>query len=108
MNFIGNLAMTSSQKFLIEVGSKSVEILSKFLSGVFLMLTGAYRTIGTNHLGGCCRFQPSCSEYANEALKIHPVHSATYLIVTRIIKCRPGSTWGFDPVPDVLPKRGAS
>jgi hypothetical protein len=58
-----------------------------------------YRTLGTNHLGGCCRFEPSCSAYALEAIRVHKSHKALWLISKRICKCRPGGSFGFDPVP---------
>ncbi|MEK7356324.1 MAG: membrane protein insertion efficiency factor YidD [Bdellovibrionota bacterium] len=50
-------------------------------------------------LGGACRFEPSCSEYAVEAVKLHPPTSAIRLIAIRVCACRPGGRHGFDPVP---------
>ncbi|WP_413289482.1 membrane protein insertion efficiency factor YidD [Bdellovibrio sp. HCB337] len=64
-----------------------------------LLFVGAYRTLGTTHMGGACRFTPSCSEYAVEAIKTHSFFSAIYLVTKRILKCRPGGTFGYDPVP---------
>jgi putative membrane protein insertion efficiency factor len=65
------------------------------------MLVGLYRSLGVVHgLGGACRFEPSCSEYAQTALHIHPPGKAVRLIATRVCKCRPGGPWGFDPVPN--------
>ncbi|HEY8269962.1 MAG TPA: membrane protein insertion efficiency factor YidD [Pseudobdellovibrionaceae bacterium] len=64
-----------------------------------LLLVGAYRTFGTTHMGGACRFTPSCSEYAVKAIKSHSLFPAIYLITKRILKCRPGGTYGIDPVP---------
>ena len=58
-----------------------------------------YRTIGTTHLGGSCRFEPSCSAYAVDAIKIHSPLYAIKLIGLRIWRCRPGGPFGFDPVP---------
>lgn len=66
---------------------------------LLLLLVAGYRTLGTTHMGGACRFTPSCSEYAVEAIKTHGFFSAIYLITKRILKCRPGGTFGFDPVP---------
>ena len=65
-----------------------------------LFLVGIYRTIGTTHMGGACRFHPSCSEYAVEAYKSKDFLAASQLIVKRIFKCRPGGSFGYDPVPE--------
>lgn len=63
-----------------------------------LLIVGIYRTIGTSHMGGCCRFYPSCSDYAQQALHELPVHKAVYVILIRLLKCRPFGPFGFDPV----------
>ncbi len=55
--------------------------------------------IGAYHLGGCCRFIPSCSDYAIIAINKHNIYYAIILIIKRLLKCRPGSDFGFDPVP---------
>lgn len=58
-----------------------------------------YRAVGGVHLGGACRFEPSCSEYAVDALSHHEVSFALKLIFRRLMKCHPWGPWGFDPVP---------
>ncbi|MGZ3742271.1 MAG: membrane protein insertion efficiency factor YidD [Pseudobdellovibrionaceae bacterium] len=63
------------------------------------MLVGVYRTLGTTHMGGVCRFSPSCSEYAVEVIQSHRFLLAIVLIVKRVLKCRPGGGYGLDPVP---------
>jgi hypothetical protein len=87
--------MTSSKKPWIAV-SKVLRSISKIF---LLFLVGAYRTIGTTHMGGACRFTPSCSEYAVEVIHTHSFFAAINLIFKRIMKCRPGGSFGFDPVP---------
>ena len=77
----------------------ALKFLNKFFQAILFLLIGAYRTIGTTHLGGGCRFEPSCSEYALEAVRLHSPHRAVYLMLKRIARCRPGGAWGFDPVP---------
>jgi putative membrane protein insertion efficiency factor len=47
-----------------------------------------------------CRFFPSCSEYAREALEVHGAGRGTWLTVRRLSRCRPFGPSGFDPVPD--------
>ncbi len=46
-----------------------------------------------------CRFYPSCSSYAIEAITIHGPLKGLWLAVKRILRCHPGSAGGFDPVP---------
>ncbi|UOF00399.1 membrane protein insertion efficiency factor YidD [Bdellovibrio reynosensis] len=75
---------------------KSYEKISK---GFLWFLVSAYRTLGTTHLGGSCRFEPSCSAYALEAIQSHHTHTALWLITKRVCKCRPGGPYGYDPVP---------
>lgn len=82
--------------FLI-VCDKSIH---KFVS----LIVSAYRTIGTTYMGGSCRFQPSCSEYAVECLHNHNGFYSFYLISKRLLKCRPGGPFGYDPVPIKIKK----
>lgn len=49
---------------------------------------------------GCCRFTPTCSQYALEAIKKHGPVKGLYLAVKRILRCNPFSKGGDDPVPD--------
>ena len=52
------------------------------------------------YLGFQCRFHPSCSCYALEAIKKHGFFRASYLIIFRVLRCQPLSKGGNDPVPD--------
>lgn len=58
-----------------------------------------YRAALSPHVGGGCRFEPSCSEYAIEAYEKFNFITATKLTAVRLSKCRPFGTFGFDPVP---------
>ncbi|WP_233566607.1 membrane protein insertion efficiency factor YidD [Cohnella endophytica] len=51
-----------------------------------------------------CRFLPTCSAYALEAIEVHGVAKGTYLAVRRISKCHPFHKGGYDPVPPKKPK----
>ena len=77
--------------------------LEKDLSGLFsflcMVLMVAYRTIGTPFVGGCCRFSPSCSEYALVSFHRFGFLQALKFIFKRLIKCRPGGGFGYDPIP---------
>lgn len=46
-----------------------------------------------------CRFEPTCSEYALEALKVHGALRGSVLTMWRILRCAPWSKGGWDPVP---------
>ncbi len=47
----------------------------------------------------CCRFTPSCSQYAIEAFKLHGMFKGSVLTVWRLLRCQPFGKGGFDPVP---------
>lgn len=47
----------------------------------------------------CCRFVPTCSEYALEAVEKYGALKGGYLAIRRILKCRPFGGGGYDPVP---------
>ena len=52
-----------------------------------------------------CRFTPSCSTYAREALTVHGTRRGLWLTARRLLRCRPFGPSGFDPVPDVPEER---
>jgi len=49
-----------------------------------------------------CRFSPTCSAYAAEAVQRHGAARGSWLGLKRILRCRPFGGWGHDPVPEVL------
>ena len=59
-----------------------------------------YRVGLSPYFGQHCRFTPSCSRYAIEALQKHGVLRGTAMSVRRLSKCHPWCAGGFDPVPD--------
>lgn len=50
-------------------------------------------------IGPRCRFSPTCSNYAIEALKVHGVIKGSWLASKRLLKCHPLHPGGYDPVP---------
>jgi putative membrane protein insertion efficiency factor len=74
---------------------------------VLLLLRG-YRRILSPMLGPACRFEPTCSVYATEAVERFGVIKGGALAARRILRCHPFSTAGFDPVPVSIPKHSSS
>jgi len=64
-----------------------------------LFLVKLYQWTVRPILGQCCRFFPSCSDYAVEALKKHGAWKGSLLTVKRLVKCHPRHPGGCDPVP---------
>jgi hypothetical protein len=62
-------------------------------------LVRAYQLIGGPLAGGACRFAPSCSEYAREAIERHGFSRGLWLAVRRVARCHPLARPGWDPVP---------
>jgi putative membrane protein insertion efficiency factor len=50
-------------------------------------------------LGYCCRFEPTCSSYAIEAIQLHGCLKGCYLMIRRLLRCHPWHSGGHDPVP---------
>ena len=59
----------------------------------------AYRLLLSPWVGHACRFQPTCSAYALEALERHGALQGGWLTLRRIGRCHPWGGWGYDPVP---------
>jgi hypothetical protein len=69
------------------------------LGPLLAFLIRIYRGAFSGLLPRACRFEPSCSAYAEEALHRHSVPSALYLIARRLLRCHPFHPGGYDPVP---------
>ncbi|MGD9659709.1 MAG: membrane protein insertion efficiency factor YidD [Porticoccaceae bacterium] len=66
---------------------------------LLLFLIKAYAYLISPFLGVNCRFYPSCSAYAQEAIESHGVLKGSWLTLRRLSKCHPFHTGGCDPVP---------
>jgi len=74
--------------------------LSKGLSWLLLLPIHFYRMVISPMLPPTCRFTPTCSAYAVEAIKMHGPFKGLYLAIRRILRCHPWGGYGYDPVPD--------
>ena len=66
---------------------------------LLVALIGAYKRLVSPILPPACRFVPTCSEYAAEAIEKHGPVRGVFLAVRRIVRCAPWHPGGFDPVP---------
>lgn len=65
-----------------------------------LFLLRCYMIFFSPFFGGACKFQPSCSNYAYEAILLHGARRGTVLAIKRLLRCRPFTMGGLDPVPE--------
>lgn len=70
------------------------------IKSVLLGLIGLYRYGISPMLGRNCRFHPSCSEYAMDAIRAHGALRGTWLALKRVGRCHPFNPGGYDPVPE--------
>lgn len=74
------------------------------MQGFLIALVRGYRLLLSPWLGSACRFEPTCSRYALEALERHGAAAGSYLAVRRLARCHPWCAGGVDPVPDARPR----
>jgi putative membrane protein insertion efficiency factor len=66
---------------------------------ILILLVRAYQITLSPFVGGACRFLPSCSAYAIEAIATHGALRGSMLAARRLARCHPLGRAGFDPVP---------
>lgn len=71
---------------------------------IFILPIVLYQVVLGPYLTPACRFQPSCSVYAKEAILKHGVIKGIYLTIRRLLRCHPFGKSGYDPVPQENPK----
>ena len=80
--------------------AKISQALQLVLTAPFIVLIKFYQWFISPVLGQRCRFHPTCSHYAIEALKTHGLVIGSWLSIKRILKCHPLQPGGYDPVPE--------
>lgn len=72
------------------------------IATILLRLVAAYRFLLSPWVGNSCRYWPTCSEYAREAIEQHGAARGSYLAARRLARCHPYGRGGVDPVPSVF------
>lgn len=67
---------------------------------ILILLIGAYRYLISPFLGNNCRFHPSCSCYAHQAIERFGAWQGSWMALRRLGRCHPWHEGGFDPVPE--------
>lgn len=77
-----------------------MRIISKIPAYTIIMLINFYRACISPIFPSCCRFRPTCSQYALECFQNFSFGKAFLLTIKRLSKCHPFGGKGYDPVPD--------
>ena len=75
------------------------------MKGIILGLIEGYRRFVSPLLPASCRYIPTCSQYALEAVKRFGARRGFLLAMRRLLRCNPFAQGGYDPVPDEYPTR---
>lgn len=76
------------------------------MKNILLAMIRYYQRCISPYKGGAsCKYIPTCSEYAKEAIVIHGAFKGTMLAIWRVMRCNPFSKGGYDPVPEKKPKK---
>ncbi|MET1114068.1 MAG: membrane protein insertion efficiency factor YidD [Comamonas sp.] len=74
------------------------------MRGLLMALVRGYRLTLSPWIGSACRFEPTCSAYALDALGQHGAAAGSYLTLRRLARCHPWCDGGHDPVPTQTPR----
>jgi conserved hypothetical protein YidD len=73
--------------------------ISKVTKKILIGLIRFYQGAISVHTPAACRFTPTCSQYAIEALQKYGIFKGSFLAIKRILRCNPWGGSGYDPVP---------
>jgi putative membrane protein insertion efficiency factor len=74
-------------------------------ASILLVFIRLYKTFLAPFFGGACKYHPSCSNYAYEAIARHGAGRGVVLALKRLGRCRPFTQGGYDPVPEIFQTR---
>lgn len=96
--------MSAQRLRFAAVAARSVAALRELPRRLLVALVLAYRFALKPWLGNACRFEPTCSAYALEALRQHGAARGAALSGARLLRCHPWCRGGYDPVPQQPPR----
>lgn len=71
------------------------------IAPLLLLAIRAYQTVLSPLIGSACKFYPSCSTYTYQAVELWGARRGAWLALKRLLRCRPFSPGGWDPVPEI-------
>lgn len=83
---------------------RTIKLLNTAASKLLTLLLRFYQLAISPMLGPRCRFYPSCSNYALEAIRVHGAGRGGWLAARRVCRCHPWNPGGLDPVPEAKGK----
>ncbi len=83
----------------MEIKARTQRSRVSILARPLILIVHFYQAVLGQLYGGHCRFQPTCSHYAIEALQNHGAIRGSWLTLKRILRCHPFGGAGYDPVP---------
>lgn len=69
-----------------------------FIRKIIFFTIKTYQYLLSSFMQPCCRFHPSCSQYALDAIEVYGILKGFFLIIRRLLRCHPFAKGGFDPV----------
>lgn len=77
---------------------RALALLSTIAFQIIRAVLWTYRAVVSPFLGPCCRFAPSCSVYASQAIERYGVGRGSWIALKRVLRCHPLHPGGWDPV----------
>jgi len=87
---------------VIDMAWRAVDLPFKLVAVAMITI---YRYTLSAFVGRTCRHAPTCSEYTRDAIWQHGFWPGGWMGLARVVRCRPGGTHGYDPVPATVPER---
>lgn len=87
------------------MGATMIKIINIVAKKLLLIAIKTYRYLWSPLFASHCRFYPTCSAYALEAISIHGATKGLWLTIKRLLRCHPFADGGLDPVPEPTEQR---